>query len=317
MQLNKYQFADDAWEGNMAEISMGKLAERMNCSKDVRDFARRMVADHTKANQQLTAALHGSVTLPTRLNPTYQDMYRRLAAMACPDFDKVYMKNMVDEHKVDIARFRDEAAAGANPDMKAYAQKTLPVLQQHLQLAQSVQAKVGEPGPGVTAASHPSASSGAVVHRDLAVRNVSNQDLTYLNHVGADAQGEINVGNIVAGDPNRKEVGKLASEMVQDFQQELNELETALPQGITLPGDLNDHYRALRERLLTHSGETLDLTYMRELVDCLQDLVALSKQEASQGDEPKLKAYAAKALPRFQQQLQKADGTMKAAGNRP
>jgi putative membrane protein len=71
-----------------------------------------------------------------------QAAYDRLSKLSGAEFDKAYMADMVSDHKTDVSEFRRESQRGTDPDVKAWAAKTLPTLEHHLQLAQSTDAKV-------------------------------------------------------------------------------------------------------------------------------------------------------------------------------
>ena len=136
-------FATKAAEGGMAEVQLGKLAQTNASSSDVKSFGDRMVTDHTKAADELmNLAGKRGITLPSTPNAKQQAEYNRLAKLHGADFDREYMKLMISDHRTDVNEFKREADHGSDPDMKAYAAKTLPVLQEHLQLAESTDAKV-------------------------------------------------------------------------------------------------------------------------------------------------------------------------------
>jgi putative membrane protein len=76
--------------------------------------------------------------LPTQLNTKDQSGYRKLTGLNGKGFDQAYAQEEVTDHQQDIALFRKEAQSGQDPALKNFAQKTLPILQQHLQMAQSL-----------------------------------------------------------------------------------------------------------------------------------------------------------------------------------
>jgi putative membrane protein len=137
------KFMDKAAQGGLAEVQLGQLAEQKASSQSVKDFGNRMVTDHSKANDQLKSlASSDGVTLPASMNAKDQALYNKLSGMSGAAFDRAYMSAMVKDHRMDIADFQKEANAGRNDGVKSFANSTLPTLQQHLQLAQSVDSKV-------------------------------------------------------------------------------------------------------------------------------------------------------------------------------
>jgi putative membrane protein len=134
-------FAQKAAAGGLAEVALGQLAEQNASSQPVKDFGQRMVTDHSQANQELQQiAQTEHLTLPATPDSKDQSLQKQLSALKGPAFDTAYTGDMVKDHQQDIAEFKREAQSGQDPALKAFAQKTLPVLQQHLQMAQAASA---------------------------------------------------------------------------------------------------------------------------------------------------------------------------------
>jgi len=126
-------FAAKAAAGNLAEIEMGNLAIKNGKSKRVKNFGWMMVKDHGKANNKLMAmATAKKLILPTAPGADEQKMLTELAKKSGNDFDKAYVSMMIDDHKNDVSDFTSASTKIQDPDIKAYAKKTLPVLQKHL-----------------------------------------------------------------------------------------------------------------------------------------------------------------------------------------
>jgi putative membrane protein len=137
-------FAKEAAIGGILEVDLGNLAKQNAANADVKQFGDRMVTDHSKANDELKqwASSH-NVTLPADLDAKHKAVMDRLSKLNGAAFDKAYMKNMVSDHKEDVAKFKKESTSGKNADLKAWAGKTLPTLQDHLKMAEDTAAKVG------------------------------------------------------------------------------------------------------------------------------------------------------------------------------
>lgn len=135
------KFMDNAAQGGMAEVELGQLAQEKGKSQEVKDFGKRMVDDHTKANDQLKQlASQKGVTLPTDLNAKDKATKARLEKMSGSQFDQAYMKDMVMDHKKDVAEFQKESKSAMDPDLKSWAGQTLPTLQEHLKMAEEYSA---------------------------------------------------------------------------------------------------------------------------------------------------------------------------------
>jgi putative membrane protein len=134
------EFMTRAASGGMMEVEAGKLAQSNAASEHVKKFAVMIVEDHTKANNELKAlATSLNVTLPTSLSDHHKMMVDELSKKTGKDFDKAYIDMMVDDHVKDIEAFKDAANNGKNSDLRAFASKTVPTLQTHLDSAKGTQ----------------------------------------------------------------------------------------------------------------------------------------------------------------------------------
>ena len=125
------------------EVQLGKLAQEKSSNAKVKDFASKMVTDHSKANDELKAlAQSKGITLTGTLNDEHQKHIKDLNEKTGADFDKAYMKLMVDDHKDDIDKFQKCSKDSKDADVKAFATKTIPVLQKHLAEAKTLKAAV-------------------------------------------------------------------------------------------------------------------------------------------------------------------------------
>jgi putative membrane protein len=139
-----HAFATAAAEGGLAEVELGKLAADHATNADVKKFAQRMVDDHGKANDELSKILtQKNITAPTSLKGKEKATYDKLAKLNGAAFDKAYMDAMVKDHEKDVKEFERESTSGKDPDLKAFAAKTLPTLQDHLKMARDTHAKLG------------------------------------------------------------------------------------------------------------------------------------------------------------------------------
>lgn len=133
------KFAVDAANGGMAEVAVGKLAQQKATNARVKDFANMMVADHSKANDELMAlAKSKNITLPDSVSNDKKQAMMDLSQKSGADFDKAYVDMMVDGHQKTIALFEDESKNGKDADIKAFVDKTLPTIRMHLSHIQSI-----------------------------------------------------------------------------------------------------------------------------------------------------------------------------------
>lgn len=133
------KFFRTAASGGMAELELGKLASERGSSSAVKQFGQQMVDDHSKANDELQAvAAKKGIALPNGLDAKSAALRDRLSRESGSAFNRSYMSAMVADHKEDVTEFQT-AAKSSDPDVKGFASKTLPTLQDHLKQAKAVQ----------------------------------------------------------------------------------------------------------------------------------------------------------------------------------
>src|SRR5262249_46404417 len=138
-------FLRKAAEGGIAEVALGNLAREKASDPAVKEFPRKMIDDHSKANIELKKlANQKRVDLPAEADPNTQKELDRLSKLSGIDFDRAYMKLMVSDHQKDVAEFNKQMQSATDPDVKAFVEKTLPTLQQHLQMARENDSKVAK-----------------------------------------------------------------------------------------------------------------------------------------------------------------------------
>jgi putative membrane protein len=138
-----YKFAVEAAQGGMAEVQLGELAKTKATNPQVKSFADKMVTDHNKANDELKQIVsRKGATLPTELPRKENSTLDSLQKATGADFDKQYVEHMVKDHKKDVKDFQDASQSLNDPDLKAFAQKTLPTLQDHLRMIEQIEPQV-------------------------------------------------------------------------------------------------------------------------------------------------------------------------------
>lgn len=131
-------FLMEAAKGGMTELSMSQMAQQKGSSNAAKQFAARMIEDHTKANDGLKQlASSKGVTLPTAPPDAAMAKAKKMQSMSGAAFDKRYMAEMLSDHKKVVALFEKQArSTGGDADINAFAVKTLPTLKEHLQMVQ-------------------------------------------------------------------------------------------------------------------------------------------------------------------------------------
>jgi putative membrane protein len=148
------QFVTKAAQGNMAEVNLGKLAAEKSQSDDVKKFAQMMVDDHSKAEQDLEGvASKNNWTVPKDVSAQQKAEQQRLEKLSGAAFDRAYVQMMVKDHTKDVAEFKNEAAStSANSDLKDFATRTYPTLDNHLTRIKAIHDAMAKSGTNSKAA---------------------------------------------------------------------------------------------------------------------------------------------------------------------
>ena len=133
------KFIMEAAQGGMLEVRLGEIASKRRPGPDVKDFGSMMASDHGKANEELRGvAAKVGVTIPAELDAKHKATVDKLDKMSGDEFDKAYVAEMVKAHEKDSTAFEDASDNAQNPDVKAFAGKTLPVIKAHLEKIKAI-----------------------------------------------------------------------------------------------------------------------------------------------------------------------------------
>jgi putative membrane protein len=136
-------FIQEAGSLGLLQVKLGKLAQEKGSSEVVRDFGKRMVADYSKANEELAAGAKQAAYPRPVLLRTHQQIFARFNDMSRSAFDKSYMAEMVSEHDEMAGLFENEAKDGRVQSLEQLASGMLPAVQQHQALATQTASSVG------------------------------------------------------------------------------------------------------------------------------------------------------------------------------
>ena len=141
-------FMKDAAEGSMTEIRLAKIALDKSSNSDVKDFAQKMVTDHSKLIEDMKPlAQQAGVTPPTHLKPKDEMLAKKLSALSGDTFDKQYIAAMVKDHHKDLADFKAEEASTSNAELKSTVAQGEQVIQQHTDMIDQIAQKNGVSAP--------------------------------------------------------------------------------------------------------------------------------------------------------------------------
>jgi putative membrane protein len=137
------EFMVDAAVSGMLELEMSKLAQQKAATPVVRNFAQRLVQQHGQVNTALrNLAQQKNLVLPNALGKDQQSKYAELSAVAGIQFDKQFVAAVKESHKNDIDAFEDMSKEAYDGDIRGFAAKFLPTLEQHLKDVDAVEDEI-------------------------------------------------------------------------------------------------------------------------------------------------------------------------------
>lgn len=135
-------FVRQAAISDLFEIQAGRLALDMSQNQNIKQFAQEMVNDHQKTTDQLRSIEERRdrerEELPKHLDKDYTDKLDRLKEASGVSFDREYLRSEINNHEQAVALFQSYARTGENSELKSWAERTLPVLEKHLQNARTI-----------------------------------------------------------------------------------------------------------------------------------------------------------------------------------
>lgn len=132
-------FVMKAASGGMMEVALAKMAQQKAKNPRVKNFGKMLIQDHTKANNELKGiASSKSITVPSEMMAEHKSHVDEMSKMSGAEFEKHYISMMVTDHQKDISDFKNASENLIDAEIKNFASKTLPVLQKHLDSAQSI-----------------------------------------------------------------------------------------------------------------------------------------------------------------------------------
>jgi putative membrane protein len=150
----RYTAWDKQWlqtsiEGDLFEIEGGKIAQQRGSSQAVRAYGARLVQDHTKSLEDATKVAHRlGIEVPKAPTPSQQWELKIIASLPSSAFDHEYADLEAKDHQQDISESEDEVSDGCNRRVRHLAKSDLPVLRQHLAIAEQLGGRQGEDPTG-------------------------------------------------------------------------------------------------------------------------------------------------------------------------
>ena len=153
-KIDEKRFVKDALTSGMAEVELSKVAAQKASSDSVKQFARNVVDERSKANEELKQiATKQDINVPEALDAKHQTKMDKLSQLSGANFDREYLKDEVKNQQSDLREYQREAQGGNDPEIKSFASKVAPSIEEHVRMA-----KVLEKGKKTASANSASGS---------------------------------------------------------------------------------------------------------------------------------------------------------------
>jgi putative membrane protein len=292
-------FIRQAASSNLMEIRLGQSAQSRATNAAVKQFAQRMVTDHSSMQNQLTstASTSGQTFTPS-LDSEHERQVNRIERLSGAEFDRAYMNLMIQAHQNDVSQFQTQSQSARSTQVRTLASNSLPVLQQHLSLAVQVGNQVG--ADTTTNVAGPNQPGGGD-------REDARADAEFIRDVGAGTLMEIRLAERAQKEAKERDVRRLAERLKDDFT-ELQEQWTnvASRSGISAKPGMGPLHREKIEQLEKTRGKNFDRTYMTLVILHLHDMVSYWQKEGRASRSAQVRQLVNRGLPTLEQDFSEA-----------
>lgn len=137
------EFVQEIAKRNLYDLELSRLAQEKAATDDVKQFARNLETEHQNLQQQLAQfAQQRNVMLPDSIDSDQREELQKLTEKQGFEFDTEYMDKLVSRHRETVDRFENKAENADDPQLRQWAQNTLPTLRDHAQAAENIEATV-------------------------------------------------------------------------------------------------------------------------------------------------------------------------------
>lgn len=288
----------DVITGDLLEVRLGQIAEQRSVNPSVRQFAQRMVSDHSRLQSEWTSmASSNGMSVNPQLDNLDQAKLAQLSRLAGPEFDRTYMNMIIQGHQDAVSRLQNEGQYAQSAPVRARVANDLPILQQDLSLAQQVGAQVGATSTIVT----PIPTSTTSPQTATVDANVK-ADSKFIREVTADNVLETSLGQLAERKAENSEVRQFAQRMVGEHSKLQSDWAAmASRNGVAYNTGFGKHHRKKLEQIQNLSGKEFDRAYMTLMIQNHKDYVDYFQKEGRAANSAQVRNLVSAGLPSLQQ----------------
>jgi putative membrane protein len=304
-------FIRQAGSSNQMEIRLGQVAQSRGSNSAVKQFGQRMVDDHTRLQNQLTAVVTNTgVSYTPTMDSRHQQLASRLERLSGADFDRAYMQAMIQTHQDAVNQFQAQSQSARSTQVRNLASGSLPLLQQHLSLALQVGSQVGADTTNVvTNPNQPGGAGG----------NTVMSDAEFIRDVGADNTMMVQLAELARDEAKDREIREYASREARDHERLQNQwTATVQRNGMASykPG-MGPRHREKVEQLKNANENNIDRVYMTLMILQHTDEVNYWRKEGRASKSSQVRNMVNSGLPTLEQHLAEAKRLGRKVGLNP
>jgi putative membrane protein len=298
-------FVRELRTNNLLEIRMGSVAARRSTNAAVKQFAQRMVTDHTTMGNEWTSlASRLGLGTTSALDVNQQQVVSQLSSVPAAQFDQQYMSTAVQMHQNVIGLLQSKGASAQNVEVRQLAAKGLPIVEQHLTMAQQVASQIG----ASVASTSPATSSNGQSANNNNKGNNARADQAYVQELWRGHTMQVQLAQLAQDKARDPKVKDFASTMRKDFQDYLDRW-TSLAQrnNITLPNHIGNLHQDKVDRLKKASGKDVDRVYLDIVKETVGSMVPYYQKEGRDAQASDIRNLVNQELPTIRQRLDRAE----------
>jgi putative membrane protein len=309
-------FIREAGSSNAMEIRLGQVAQSRASNSAVKQFAQRMVSDHTNLQQQLsTLASSSGVSFVPAMDSDHQRQVNRVEQFSGAEFDRAYMRLMIQAHQNDVDQFRTQSQSARSAQVRTLASQTLPLLEQHRSLAVQVGAQVGADTTNI--ATGPDRRRGDRDDRGAAGVRVDAAE--FIRDVGADNAMQIELAKLAEDRASSRAVRQYAEREKRDherLQDQWVEMAKRNDMKISAKG-MGPLHRDKVEQLKDVRGQNFDREYMTMMIRQHSDELSYWRKEGRDSQSPRVRELVNRGLPTLERHFEEAKQIGRQVGVNP
>jgi putative membrane protein len=297
----------DVITDDLLETRLGQLAQQKAVNPSVRQFAQRMVTDHSRMESEwISMAAQNGLSVNPQLDNSDKAKLDQLNRLSGTAFDQAYMNLMIQSHQDALNLLQSEGQSAQTAVVRARVANDVPIVQQHLMLAQQVGAQVGANTTAVTTPTT-TTSTGAIPSRSGVVDRNVKADIKFIREETADNKLETDLAQLAVNRAQNSDVRQYAQRMITDHNRLQNEwLNMSAASGLSINPSYGKKHRRKLEDLQKLSGRDFDRAYMTLMIQNHKDYITAFTTDGRNAHSSQVRNLVSNDLPVLQQHLRLA-----------